>query len=302
MPNWTEVLNEIRSCKGNSSASPADIIRRKYLHQLYQYTGRNVIAYYSGWLNLGNAFGIDINDMDINGFMTAIHGLDCSKGLDLILHTPGGSISSAEHIVEYLISKFGNNIRAIVPQVALSAGTMISCACKEVVMGKQSCLGPFDPQINGVSAIRVMEEFNHAIIHAKREPASIPFWQAIIGKYHPTFLDSCKLACKRSKIIVSKWLENNMFKSRSDAKKYATSIVNKFNDIGHKLDHDKHISLEQCQDIGINVYRLESDQNLQELVLTIHHAFMHTLSGAPITKAIENHNGVGTFNFRELVR
>jgi len=32
---------------------------------------------------------------------------------------------------------FADNIRAVIPQLAMSAGTMIACACKEIVMGKQ---------------------------------------------------------------------------------------------------------------------------------------------------------------------
>ena len=41
---------------------------------------------------------------------------------------------------------FGTDIRAIVPQLALSAGTMVALACKEIIMGKHSSLGPIDPQ------------------------------------------------------------------------------------------------------------------------------------------------------------
>ena len=44
MPNWGEVLKEIQ---GYQIDSPLDVIRRKYLKIMYEYTGRNVIAYYS---------------------------------------------------------------------------------------------------------------------------------------------------------------------------------------------------------------------------------------------------------------
>ena len=88
-----------------------------------------------------------INSNDKIGFMTAIKGMDKSKGLDLFLHTPGGSIAATESLVKYLKSIFQNNIRAIVPQIAMSAGTMISLACKEILLGKHSCLGPIDPQV-----------------------------------------------------------------------------------------------------------------------------------------------------------
>ncbi|MBM6683707.1 ATP-dependent Clp protease proteolytic subunit [Collinsella intestinalis] len=71
----------------------------------------------------------------MNGFMNAIFGMDREKGLDLILHTPGGEIAAAEAIVNYLRSCF-SDITAIIPQLAMSAGTMIACACNQVVMGR----------------------------------------------------------------------------------------------------------------------------------------------------------------------
>lgn len=32
--------------------------------------------------------------------MTTIHGLDRTKGLDLVLHTPGGDLAATESLVE----------------------------------------------------------------------------------------------------------------------------------------------------------------------------------------------------------
>jgi ClpP class serine protease len=121
MPNWHEINSEIRV-----SGSTHDIVRRKYLQQLYEHTRRNIIVYYSGWLQkpeIGNATAV--NDADKNGFMTVIHRLDPSVGVDLILYTPGGETAATESLVDYLHSIFGYNIRAIVPQLAMSAGTMI---------------------------------------------------------------------------------------------------------------------------------------------------------------------------------
>ena len=118
MPNWGQVLTEIqaRDAKlGNDAKSAVDIVRRKYLKALHKKTERNVIAYYSGWLSNPTAVGIDVNDEDKAAFMMAIHGLDKNKGLDLILHTPGGGIAAAESLVDYLRRIFGGNIRAIVP-------------------------------------------------------------------------------------------------------------------------------------------------------------------------------------------
>jgi len=38
--------------------------------------------------------------------MPIIHGMDSSKGLTLIMHTPGGVTNATETIVDYLRSKF----------------------------------------------------------------------------------------------------------------------------------------------------------------------------------------------------
>ena len=70
--------------------------------------------------------------------MNAIHGLDHSKGLDLILHTPGGNVAATECIVNYLKSVFGGNIRAIIPQLSMSCGTMIALSCKETLIPQLS--------------------------------------------------------------------------------------------------------------------------------------------------------------------
>ena len=55
------------------------------------------------------------------------------------------------------------NIRVIVPHMAMSAGTMIACSAKEIIMGKESSLGPIDPQYRNVPAEGVIDEFNRAV-------------------------------------------------------------------------------------------------------------------------------------------
>lgn len=78
MGSWNDILKEV-----NETQSQYDYVRRKYLKELSDYTGRNTVAYYSSWLNKqGN--NLDINDADMTGFMTCVHGLDCTKGLDLV--------------------------------------------------------------------------------------------------------------------------------------------------------------------------------------------------------------------------
>ena len=288
MPNWSQILTEI-----GSAGSVHDVVRRRYLRELGDLTKRNVIVYYSGWLQNGPG-GAAISDEDKNGFMTVIHEMDRSRGLDLLLHTPGGETAATESLVDYLRASFGTDIRAIVPQLAMSGGTMIACACKEVVMGKHSSLGPIDPQFAGIPAHGVVEEFDRARREIEENPASIPLWQPIIAKYSPTFIGECQKAIEWSNEMTAEWLRTGMFEDLGDVEtdEKIERILMELGDHALTKSHARHLSIRRCRDIGIRVTALEDDQALQEAVLSVHHACMLTFSATPAVKLIENDRGV----------
>lgn len=265
-------------------------VRKKYLQLLSEKTGRNVIIYYSGFMKIRNDFlELSIEDNDINGFMSAISKLDKSKGLDLILHTPGGSISAAEAIVTYLRNIFGTNIRMIVPQIAMSAGTMIACAGKEILMGKHSCLGPTDPQFRGIPAHGVIEEFNTAMEEVLKNEKTILIWREIVSKYHPTFIGECSKAIELSNELVADWLATGMFLGEKDAHKKSTNLVKTYlNNHKDSKTHDRHFNMEKCKTFGLKIFEIEKDNDLQELILSLHHATMISIDLIAPLKIIES--------------
>jgi len=294
MPNWGQILTEIQGQDAklaNGAKSAVDLVRRRYMKKLHKKTGRNVIAYYSGWLSNPTAFGIDVNDEDKAAFMMAIHGLDKAKGLDLILHTPGGGIAAAESLVDYLRRIFGYDIRAIVPHLAMSAGTMIACTCKSIVMGKQSNLGPIDPQLNGLPAAAVKKEIERAIAEIQNYPERLQFWQFVLSKYTPTFVGQCEQAVIMAADFVRDRLLDNMLNGDADAVAKADAIVTGLSDVDDNKSHARHIHIDKCEALGLKIERLEDDQELQEAVLTVHHCFMHSLSVSGAAKLVENQNG-----------
>jgi ATP-dependent protease ClpP protease subunit len=269
MPDWNEILNEI-----TAMGSTHDVVRRKYLAILHEVTKRNVIIYYSGWLQKPSLPGTEVNDADKNGFMNAIHGLDRSKGLDLLLHTPGGETAATESLVDYLRSMFGTDIRAIVAQLALSAGAMVACACKEIIMGKHSSLGPIDLQFRGMPAHGVVEEFRRAYDEVKADPSKIPIWQPIIAKYTPTLIGECEKAITWSNQMVTEWLISGMFAGQMEAKSKAERVMVELADHALTLSHARHLSFQKCKEIGLEVKPLEEDDALQDAVLSVHHAYI----------------------------
>ena len=256
----------------------------RYLREIASITQRNVIAYYSGWLHV-NAAEVEIVETDKNAFMNAVYRQDRSKGLDLILHTPGGNIAAAESIVAYLKTLYRNDIRAIVPQISMSAGTMMAMSCREIVMGHQSSLGPIDPQLGGVACQMVVDEFHRAVDEVTNNPASLGLWQTIIGKYVPTYLTTCEDAIKWSEELAEKWLKDVNPEINID------EIKNVFINHEHSYSHSRHISKEDCKAAGLNVTDLESNQDLQEAVLSLHHYLMVLIERHKITKIVMNDQG-----------
>lgn len=294
MAGWDEILTEL-----NETWSQSDYIRRKYLKALSEKTGRNTIAYYSAFLSKGgsNIGNLDINDLDMNGFMNTLKGMDCSNGLDLVLHTPGGSPAAAEAIISYLRSKFNYDIRVIVPQLAMSAGTMMACAAKEIIMGKQSSLGPIDPQFNGIPAYNIEKEFEEACKDLAQHPENTNYWAIRLRQYPAAFLKTAIDAIKLSGALAEEWLGTCMFdKNNPKDKVVIDGIVKTLNEHTDSKSHGRHFNIDFCKSIGLKVVSMEDDNDLQDAILSVHHAYMLTLSSTDVVKIIENQNGKAVIN------
>ena len=288
MPSHSKLIQEYSRIQPDKKAEFLVNWRDSDLKIINSLTNRNVISYYSNWSHPKAS----IDRSDINAFMSTIHNIDCSKGLDLILHTPGGDVNATERIIHYLHSKFGNNIRAIIPQDAMSGGTMIALSCKSIIMGNHSCLGPVDPFHNGLSVFSVIKDFQDAKKEILENPKSANYWIPILNKYPPTILDSCLKAKELSEEIVINNLSNNMFaKSKIKTQKIQKVIQYLVNPDVTKT-HGRPIHKEQAKEIGLKVESLESNQQLQEAVLTYHHKALILFQSANTTvKLVENHLG-----------
>lgn len=280
-----------------SAPQPYDTVRQKYLRQLQEHTGRYAILYYSGWLQHPDVAGANpqafsVSDSDQNFFMAAINGMnDRDRGLDLILHTPGGDSAATESLVDYLRAMFGTNIRAIVPQLSMSAGTMIACACSSIVMGKHSSLGPIDPQFGGLAAHAIVDEFESARVDITVDPNLALLWQPILSKYPPTIVGDCIRAIDWSRALATSWLVSGMFADRDDAPECAQKVVAYLGDHNKTSTHARHLSSTAAKAQGLVIEDLEEDDILQDLVLSIHHACIQTMAWGNVFKMVANSMG-----------
>ena len=298
MPTRNEIAEKILQAK----AAAQDEIRRTFFKKFHEYTSRDAILYASSFSSRKGSevpgLFLSIVLEDIQGFMSALHRLE-GKELDLILHSPGGSLEAAEQIVTYLRSKYGH-IRAIVPQNAMSAATMVACACDEIVMGKHSALGPIDPQITVPTQVgpftapaqAILDEFERAKRVLVDNPRTAPLWVTRIQAYPQGVLAMCDNAIALSQERVEKWLNTYMFRNQ---KQQGHDIAKWLGDAKSHKSHGRPIGIEQAQAHGLKITAIEDDQEFQELLLSLFHATTVTFDATNCMKFIENHLGEGSY-------
>ena len=94
-----------------------------------------------------------------------------------------------------------------------------------------------------------------------------------------------------------------MFHGQADAAKKAQKIVQALTHYTKNKSHDRHAHYDECVSMGLKIKPIECAEeyaadvetkgDFQDLVLTVHHCYMHFLMNTPAYKIIENHLGVG---------
>jgi hypothetical protein len=82
-----------------------------------------------------------------------------------------------------------------------------------------------------------------------------------------------------------------MFAGDADAATKAETASKWFADFNFFKSHGRRVSRDDVKKLDLKVTELEEDSELQDLVLSVHHATRHTFSNTGTTKIIENHNG-----------
>lgn len=117
----------------------AQLLDKDRLFDVLEDGDRRLICYLAG------PGGGDINISDAAPLGSMLDALGDMQGIDLLLHSPGGSGEVAEKFVQ-MCRSCCTDFRVIVPNFAKSAATMIALGADVIVMGDRSELGPIDPQ------------------------------------------------------------------------------------------------------------------------------------------------------------
>lgn len=302
MSSWSDLLAEHVQ---NSPGDPGWLDRtiQERLGEISKLRKPDTVIFYaSSFLQKPGIGDSIITREDINGFMNALYGAPVDNGLTLILHTPGGDPNAVESIVEYLHSKF-DYIEVVVPYLAMSGGAMISLASDLLVLGRQSQLGPFDPQMSlgnktPHSAIAIQEEFKQAKKDIESNIRLAHLWAPILQNMGPSLVVEAAKALSYSKELVKNWLnKRRMFQTRSHEEKSAIidKVTTYFNaeqtDIGSIHVHGQRIGIQKLRELEITVEDLEGTQDLQNAVLTSYHLMTLIFEASPSVKFIVSNHG-----------
>ena len=248
---------------------------------------------------------------DINGIMNTLYGMKFIKNkkhrnkIIIVLHIPGGDSYAANSIVEYLQNKF-DYIEVIVPCVAMSAGAMLSLSSDCIIMGKQSQLGPIDPEVilneKFVTANDMITTFNKAKKEIAADPNLSLLWQPTLRDIKPGFIDGCEQALKSSEETLKRSLierdliimDSNDSGKEKVAKKLLKHLNGNYendNDQNKKTRaHSRRIGIEDLKTIcfpnNLNIELLEDNQKLQDEVMSAYHLMTILFEHSPITKII----------------
>lgn len=92
--------------------------------------------------------------------------------------------------------------------------------------------------------------------------------------------------------MVEEWLKTGMFKNEIDSERLAVQISAELSSHEKYKTHNRHLSADECKNIGLKIFMMEDNQELQDAILSVHHAFMISLGefNGPI-KIVENNTG-----------
>ena len=132
----------------------------------------------------------------------------------VILDTPGGVVEVVERMVTALRAIY-TYVTGIVPDQAMSAGTILALSADRILMDHLSCLGPIDPQIEKdgklVPALSYLQQFERLNMKAQEGQLTTAEY-ALLSKLDLGELYQFEQARELSIELLIKWLSQYKFK------------------------------------------------------------------------------------------
>jgi|SRR5580658_8679776 hypothetical protein len=167
-------------------------------------------------------------------FNKLIRRLPPGNGIDVILHSLGGTTDAASAIASLCRVRFGS-FRVIVPFMAKSAATLLALAADEILLATSAQLGPVDPQVRHPEKNAFFPAHSIREAMERVEGTKDPLVKlAMADKLDPFFIGAYDDAVKASKQYIEQVVEN--WKGVLDKQAIVSTFIDKYKSHGYPID------------------------------------------------------------------
>lgn len=218
-------------------------------------------------------------------FRRVIEGIqNKTKDISIILETHGGYIEVTERIVDLIRHHYTGEVSFVVPNFAMSAGTILALSGDHILMDYYSILGPIDPQIENrsgqtVPALGYLNKYQELVRKSQRGQLSTAELAYFIDKFDPGEMDSFEQARDLTVDLLKKWLVRYKFKNWTKTKtknkkvtvrmreRRAEQIARQLSDTRMWRSHGRGLSMSVLQnDLNLVIVDFGKDQKLNSCI------------------------------------
>lgn len=206
--------------------------------------------------------------------------LHSNKTVFLVLRTGGGDPMYAYRTMKLLNARY-NNVYCLVPDISMSAGTLMALGAVSIGMLSDSCLGPLDLQISHpdpnddsrMSTLDVRDTASSTSFEAARVATNIlvaglrdglpkriaermatnitsTLYSSIMAKIDPYHMHESIRNAELSTRYGTRLLQTKMLKNRKDAATISSTLANSYSYHGYAIISD------EAKEIGLSVFDL----------------------------------------------
>lgn len=199
-----------------------DLSTRKLLYRkLEKLVGRPIVSLFTSF-----KYPVMLEDSDAIMLEGLLQVCNFSKGIALVINSPGGMGLAAERIINICRSYSGTGeYIALVPGKAKSAATMVCLGSSKIIMGKTSELGTVDPQltitekdkISRFSVYNVVKSYERLFENAVKEKGNLQPYLQQLANYDEREIAEYRTSLTLSDDIAVRALKGGMMNSMSEA-------------------------------------------------------------------------------------
>ena len=206
---------------------------------------------------------------------------DHRKGALFIVDTPGGSVEVVERIVDVLRNRY-QEVDFVVPDKAMSAGTVLVLSGDRIYMDTFSRLGPIDPQILSPDQTRYISGLSYLNQYESLKKKGAAITQAemiLLQKLDLAELDMYRLAKELTIDLLKQWLVQYKFRNWTKTETRGLDVTDKMrsdraNEIAEALNdqerwgsHGRGISSRVLrEELGLKIEDLEDQPEFWGLI------------------------------------